>query len=112
MRRMTQGLAVAAAVLATAATPASGHGKQCGNVIFTPGSEEGAFSISTHGTTCQVARQVAAGSRPQSDSRGRPSYSALSYRCRGVGGQLGGAGKYVVTFTCSHERSTIRFLRG
>jgi|SRR5581483_9676638 len=115
MKRIIQGLVVTAALLSSSAiltAPASGSTRQCGNVIFAPGSEDGAFSISTHGTTCDVARRVAAGSRPESNSRGRPSYSALSYRCRGSGGQLGGMGKYVVTFTCARGHSTVRFLRG
>jgi hypothetical protein len=112
MRRIIQGLVALLSTAVVLAAPASAHARQCGNVIFAPQSEEGAFSISAHGTSCQVARQVAAQSRPRSDSRGSPSYSALSYRCRGASGQLGGMGKYVVTFTCARGHSTVSFLRG
>jgi hypothetical protein len=112
MRRVIQGLLVLLSTCAVLATPASAHARQCGNVIFAPQSEDGAFSITADATTCRIARQVAAQSRSRSDSRGRPTYSALSYRCRGAGGQLGGMGKYVVAFTCSSGHSRVRFLRG
>jgi hypothetical protein len=93
-------------------TVGSGHARQCGNEIFAPRSEDGAFSLTADGTTCRVARIVASGSRPQSRASGNPTYSALSFRCRGKGGQLGGMGKYVVTFVCSRGSAKVHFVRG
>lgn len=98
---------------ASASTPsASGQFQRCGDEAFVLRSEEGAFSISAQGTTCSAARAVAAGSRPDRYSHGNPTYSTHSFRCRGTGGQVGGMGKYVVTFTCSHRAAKVRFIRG
>jgi hypothetical protein len=103
------------AVLSTASAstpPPSGHTRSCGDEAFVLRSEEGAFSIREQGTTCSLAREVAAGSRSDRYGHGNPTYTAHAFRCHGTGGQVGGMGKYVVTFACSHGAERVRFIRG
>jgi len=53
----------------------------CGDVAFTPQSDNGAFAIQATGVDCATARQVAAGAE---DRRGG-AYSAAGFSCRSTG---------------------------
>jgi hypothetical protein len=54
-------------------------GRACENVVFTPGSDNGAFSIHARNVGCRVARHVARGAG-DSDR----AYRRAGLRCRGV----------------------------
>jgi hypothetical protein len=54
-------------------------GRRCADVVFTPASDHGAFSIRARNVACSVARDVARGAED-----GEPRYRRAGLRCRGV----------------------------
>ena len=83
--------------------------KSCGQVGFTSGSEDGAFSIRAKGTGCATAKKVARASEPHGISDGAYKYKASGFSCRG---------KYVddpiptVLYRCKRGSKLVTFARG
>ena len=105
---------LAGAVIAAFSPAAAGAGRtpHCGSLAFAQQSEDGAFRIVAHATSCATARSVAAASRPTQFRTGDPQYASGGFACAGRSQQLGGAGKQVVRFDCTRGHSSVSFLRG
>ena len=85
MRRAVP-LVLAALALAALPAPAGAATRSCGNVGFTPQSDDGAFGIRATGVRCRTARAVARASEDYGPS-GEPGdvfrYRARRFRCVG-----------------------------
>jgi hypothetical protein len=112
MKRVLHALVVIVAITAWSAATAGASAPQCGTVAFAPQSDDGAFQIDAHSTTCSMARSVASGSRPNWFRDRNASYSTDGFSCAGRAEALGGSGKRVVRFQCVRRHSAVSFLRG
>src|SRR5947209_5592992 len=109
LRALIVGVATAAF---TPTVAGAGQAPHCGNMSFARQSDDGAFQIVARATNCGTARGVASASRPSRFRGGDPQYAAEGFSCSGRSEQLGGAGKHVVRFQCTRQRSSVSFLRG
>ena len=109
LRALSVGVAIAAFGPGTAG---AGQAPHCGNVAFAQQSDDGAFQIVAHGSTCGTARTVASASRPSRFRDGDPQYAANGFSCSGRSEKLGGSGKHVVRFRCTRQTSSVSFIRG
>ncbi len=113
MKHILRALPVIVALAALTPNVAHATGApSCGFVGFAPHSDNGAFRIVAHSTTCQTARAVAGASRPSRFRYGNPLYTTHGFSCSGQSEQLGGNGKHVVRFYCVRASSSVAFLRG
>ena len=112
MKHFLRALPVIAALGAGSGVAGAAQPPSCGFVAFAQQSDNGAFGIVAHQATCHVARIVAGGSRSSRFRYGDPRYDTLGYACSGLGGQLGGHGKYAVRFRCIRANSVVSFVRG
>ncbi len=108
------GLLAAALVLGSpaAAHPgshASGAARACGTLVFTPGSEDGAFAIRAREVGCATARRVARASRALSVAEGPYRYRARGFACRG---RFEEEELPQVRWRCTRDDAVVRFTRG
>ena len=80
VRRPVALLAVAFAALPA---PAEAAERRCGDIAFAERSDDGVWDIRARGVGCRTARRVARAARPHPVARGRHSYSARGFTCRG-----------------------------
>lgn len=76
----------AAALALLIAAPAAEAGqpvKRCGQIGFTPQTEDGVFKIRARGTTCRRARRVARRARLTGAATGPFTYRRAGFRCQG-----------------------------
>ena len=102
----TATVAVAPAVAQPTAR-AAGDVRSCGNVVFTPASEDGAFDIRARDTSCRTARRVARASRTR-DVTGPYRYRARGFRCRG---RRVDEGLPQVRWRCTRRSALVTFTR-
>jgi hypothetical protein len=76
-------------------------GRKCAAVVFTPASDNGAFSIRARNVACAVARDVARGAE-----HGRLRYRRAGLRCRGV---FDDAGLSQTIYRCTRRGARVTF---
>lgn len=80
----------------------------CGDLGFTPRTDDGAFDIVATGVSCQRAKTVAAASRDRRDADPL-SYEAGGFSCTGT--RLPSDGLPGVRWRCTRDGATITFTR-
>lgn len=104
-------LVIALSLLAAHAAGPLAYGvaaRACGEIVFTPRSEDGVYAIRATNTSCPVARRVARAVRPLSITRGPYSYRVAGYRCRGT---LDDVSLPVVAWRCTKRHARVTFTR-
>lgn len=87
--------------------PATGA-VDCGDVGFTPHTDDGAFDIAATGVSCERARRVATRTRTRRDADPL-SYEADGFSCTGT--RISGDGLPGVAWRCTRNGNTITFTR-
>jgi len=100
---------LAAAVAAVTAAHAEAASRNCGTVVFTANTEDGAGNIKVTGTTCRKARRVVQSIAPLSVTRGPYDHRALGFACHGT---LHDKYLPIVHWRCTRGRALITFQRG
>lgn len=86
-----------------APTTATATGPQdCGQVVFTPNSDNGAFAVQATGVSCETARAVAAAAENRSGS-----YAAEGFDCKGIADET--AALASTAWTCTNDGARITF---
>ena len=102
---------VACLLLAVFAVPAQAHEavtRACGQIGFTPNSDDGVFRIRAHGVGCTTARRVARAARPLGIIRGTRRYRSHGFSCRGT---LDDSSLPSVRWRCTRGAAVITFVR-
>lgn len=100
---------LAASGAASLPASADAASRNCGNIVFTANTEDGAGNIKVTGTTCRKARQVVRSIAPLSVTGGPYDHRALGFACHGILHD-----KYLPTvhWRCTRGRALITFQRG
>ena len=110
MRRRAFFVACAAVVVAAGLpAPAGAAGtRSCGQIGFTPNSDDGIFSIRARGVGCTTARRVARAARPLKIVDGARRYRSRGFTCRG---RFDDEGLPRVRWRCTRRTAVITFQR-
>ena len=98
-------------LIAVLAAPAPSHEaitRSCGQIGFTPNSDDGVFSIRAHGVGCATARRVARASRRLGIIRGTRRYRSEGFSCRGT---LDDSSLPSVRWRCTRGAAVVTFVR-
>jgi len=104
-------VACAVAVLVAVAVPAPAGAavtRQCGQISFTPDSDDGIFDVRARGVGCRTARRVARAARPLKIVGGSRRYSSRGFTCRGT---FDDEGLPTVRWRCTRGSAVVRFER-
>ena len=104
-------MACAVAVSVAAALPGTAGAavtRQCGQISFTPNSDDGIFHIRAKGVGCRTARRVARAARPLKIVGGSRRYGSRGFTCRGT---FDDEGLPTVRWRCTRAKAVIRFER-
>ena len=98
-------------LIAVLAAPAQSHKattRSCGQIAFTPNSDDGVFRIRAHGVGCRTARRVARASRRLGILIGTRRYRSEGFSCRGT---LDDSYLPSVNWRCTRGAAVITFAR-
>ncbi len=82
--------------------------RSCGQISFTPNSDDGIFSIRARGVGCITARRVARAARPLKIVGGGRRYRSRGFACRG---RFDDEGLPTVRWRCTRGSAVITFSR-
>jgi hypothetical protein len=90
------------------AVPAQAAQRNCGQIGFTPNTEDGVFEIRATRVSCKTARAVARRARDTGVTNGPRRYRARGFRCRG---RFDDTTLPMVHWTCRRNSARVTFDR-